>query len=154
MAPHDGEDDPAVYRSGSTKKKGKEPQITKNIPPSPPSTSKPKKSNEDPDSSDSMVVINDEQDDINEGPADSPLDPGIDAAGGVSMQDDEDEDDESTLLATQPGFNKLLLVLRDERVMRFVKYVSAAAPGSRWDICGEYEVGIVEEEDGDDSESG
>jgi prolyl 3-hydroxylase /prolyl 3,4-dihydroxylase len=29
--------------------------------------------------------------------------------------------------------------------MRFVKYVSAAAPGSRWDICGEYEVGMVEE---------
>lgn len=24
--------------------------------------------------------------------------------------------------------------------MRFVKYVSAAAEGSRWDVCGEYEV--------------
>jgi hypothetical protein len=44
------------------------------------------------------------------------------------------------------------MVLRDERVMRFVKYVSAAAPGSRWDICGEYEVGMVEE-GSNDSES-
>ena len=64
-----------------------------------------------------------------------------------------DEDDGSTLLSTHPGFNKLLLVLRDEQVMRFVKYVSAAASGSRWDICGEYEVGMVEEGSSNDSES-
>ncbi|KAI0268215.1 nuclear protein [Gloeopeniophorella convolvens] len=64
---------------------------------------------------------------------------------------DDEEDDDATLLTSQPGFNRLLLVLRDEGVMRFVKYVSAAAEGSRWDVCGEYEVGMVEEdEDGDD----
>jgi len=39
-------------------------------------------------------------------------------------------------------------VLRDERVMRFVKYVSAAPPGSRRDVCGEYEVGMIQEEEG------
>ena len=74
--------------------------------------------------------VDDEQDNEEE-PTGSPFDPC------------EDDEDESTLLFTQPRFNKLLLVLRDERVMRFVKYVSAAAPGSRWDsdICGEYEVG-------------
>lgn len=60
---------------------------------------------------------------------------------------DDDDDDTDTLLTVQPGFNRLLLVLRDERVMRFVKYVSAAAEGSRWDICGEYEVGMVQVED-------
>jgi hypothetical protein len=61
---------------------------------------------------------------------------------------DEDEDGEDgTLLIVQPGFNCLLLVLRDERVMRFVKYVSAAAEGSRWDVCGEYEIGMVQEDD-------
>jgi len=38
-------------------------------------------------------------------------------------------------------------VLRDERVMKFVKYVSASAEGSRWDVCGEYEVGMVQAED-------
>ena len=76
----------------------------------------------------------------------------IDDTGSPSEPDEDDEDDGGTLLSTQPGFNKLLLVLRDERVMRFVKYVSAAAPGSRWDICGEYEVGMVEE-GSNDSES-
>ena len=120
MAPHDEEDDPAVYRSGSRK----EPQSSTTA-----STSKPKKP---------LDSMNDERD--NEEATGSPSDPY------------EDDEDESTLLSTQPGFNKLLLVLRDERVMRFVKYVSAAAPGSRWDICGEYEVGMVEE-DSNDSES-
>jgi hypothetical protein len=98
MAPHDDEDDPAVYRSGSSKNKGKGPEG-------------------------------------NEAPT-----------GSQSEPYEGDEDDGSTLLATQPGFNKLLMVLRDEQVMRFVKYVSAAAPGSRWDICGEYEVGMVADE--------
>ena len=60
--------------------------------------------------------------------------------------DGEDDDDDGTLLTVQPGFNRLLLVLRDERVMHFVKYVSAAAEGPRWDVCGEYEIGIVAEE--------
>lgn len=64
--------------------------------------------------------------------------------------DAEDDEDDGTLLTVQPGFNRLLLVLRDEKVMRFVKYVSAAAEGSRWDVCGEYEVGMVEE-DGEDA---
>ena len=40
-----------------------------------------------------------------------------------------------------------MLVLRDEGVMRFVKYVSAAAEGSRYDVCGEWQVGQVEEEE-------
>jgi len=98
MAPHNEEDDPAVYRSGSAKK---------------------------------------------------PRD-GHDSDGDETM-DDEEED--ATLLTVQPGFNRLLLVLRDERVMRFVKYVSAAAEGSRWDICAEYEVGMMEEDDEDDASS-
>ena len=36
--------------------------------------------------------------------------------------------------------------------IRFVKYVSAAAPGSRWDIAVEYEIEEQEEED-DDNDS-
>lgn len=59
----------------------------------------------------------------------------------------DDDDDTDTLLTVQPSFNRLLLVLRDERVMKFVKYVSASAEGSRWDVCGEYEVGMVQAED-------
>ncbi|KAH9035296.1 Oxoglutarate and iron-dependent oxygenase degradation C-term-domain-containing protein [Lactarius hengduanensis] len=68
----------------------------------------------------------------------------------VEMEDSDDEDEDATLLTSQPGFNRLLLVLRDEGVMRFVKYVSAAAEGSRWDVCGEYEVGMIEADDSDD----
>ena len=91
MAPHEGEDDPAVYRSGSSKM------------PSPQSEE--------------------------------------------AIDDTAENEDESTLLTVQPDFNRLLLVLRDEGVLRFVKYISAAAPGSRWDICGEYSIGMLEEDE-------
>jgi hypothetical protein len=70
--------------------------------------------------------------------------------GETDVENSDEEDDDATLLTVQPGFNHLLLVLRDEGVMRFVKYVSAAAEGSRWDVCGEYEVGAVEVDDSDD----
>ncbi len=40
------------------------------------------------------------------------------------------------------------LVLRDAGVISFVKYVSSAAPGSRFDVVGEYSVDASEEEDG------
>jgi len=111
MAPHNEEDDPAVYRSGSQKK------TTSNGSSS--TTNGPEKA-----SSSSLAAVD----------------------GDVEMEEDEEDEEDSTLLTVQPGFNRLLLVLRDERVMRFVKYVSAAAEGSRWDICGEYEVGMMEEE--------
>ncbi len=105
MAPHNEEDDPAVYRSG---KHNKSSTAHKSTPP--------------PDKDAEMET----DDDIEIG--------------------DEGDEEESTLLTVQPGYNRLLLVLRDERVMRFVKYISAAAEGSRWDVCGEYEVGMVQEE--------
>ena len=44
--------------------------------------------------------------------------------------------------------NCLSLLLRDEGLMRFVKYVSAAAPGSRWDLAMEYKP----QDDDDDEE--
>ena len=40
----------------------------------------------------------------------------------------------------QGSFNTLSLVVRDAGVMRFVKYVSAGAPGSRWDISAEFKI--------------
>lgn len=54
-------------------------------------------------------------------------------------------DEDGALLTTSAGCNELLLVLRDEGVMRFTKYVSARAPGSRWDLAFEYD--LPEEED-------
>ncbi|EKM59780.1 uncharacterized protein PHACADRAFT_250510 [Phanerochaete carnosa HHB-10118-sp] len=114
MAPHEEEDDPAVYRSGSRKK-----------------SEQPKENGQN-------------------GTADKGTPSGRKNGtnGKEAVEDeDDDEEDDGTLLTVQPGFNRLLLVLRDEKVMRFVKYVSAAAEGSRWDVCGEYEIGMLEEED-------
>ncbi|DBA04448.1 TPA: hypothetical protein N0F65_010044 [Lagenidium giganteum] len=54
--------------------------------------------------------------------------------------------DSDTLLATQAGWNVLTMVMRDQGVMRFVKYVSALANGSRWDTTLEYLVANDEEE--------
>jgi prolyl 3-hydroxylase /prolyl 3,4-dihydroxylase len=102
MAPNEDNDDPAVYRSGSSRKTNEKV--------------------------DSKAHANTDDD--------------------MDVEEDIDEEDEDgTLLTAQPGFNRLLIVLRDEGVMRFVKYVSAAAQGSRWDICGEYEVGMLEVDD-------
>jgi prolyl 3-hydroxylase /prolyl 3,4-dihydroxylase len=94
MAPHQGEDDPAVYRSGSRR--------TLNI-------------------------------------SHGTLDRGEEENG-------DDDDDESTLLTVHAGFNKLLIVLRDEGVLHFVKYVSASASGSRWDVCAEYSIETLSED--------
>jgi prolyl 3-hydroxylase /prolyl 3,4-dihydroxylase len=113
MAPHDEEDDPAVYRSGSHHK---------------------------------SAAQNGHGHAVNgNGSAGSSH-----GNGEVDTEDSDEEEDDNTLLTVQPGFNHLLLVLRDEGVMRFVKYVSAAAEGSRWDVCGEYEVGMVEVDDDSD----
>ncbi|KAI9496158.1 Oxoglutarate and iron-dependent oxygenase degradation C-term-domain-containing protein [Zychaea mexicana] len=60
-------------------------------------------------------------------------------------------DEEGALLTMTPGCNELSLVLRDEGVMRFVKYVSARAPGSRWDVAFEYDLPEEEEEEENDS---
>jgi len=103
MAPHEGEGDPAVYKSGRSKRE-----------------SEPAK------------------------------------AGDEMGSDSEGEaDEDGTLLVAQPGFNRLLIVLRDPGVLNFVKYVSAEAEGCRWDVCGEWEVEDMarsEENDSTDSE--
>lgn len=49
------------------------------------------------------------------------------------------QDDESGVLNVSPGANTLSLVLRDEGLMRFVKFLSVQAPSSRFDISAIYE---------------
>lgn len=51
----------------------------------------------------------------------------------------EDEDD-GILFANSPAWNRFSVVLRDKGTLRFVKYVSRAATGDRWDIKGEVEL--------------
>ena len=51
-----------------------------------------------------------------------------------------DEEDDTKLLSVSASNNTLSLVYRDPGTMKFVKYVSAGAPSSRWDIAFEYDV--------------
>ena len=51
---------------------------------------------------------------------------------------DDDGGGDTGVLNVPAAANCLSLLLRDEGLMRFVKYVSAAAPGSRWDLAMEY----------------
>ncbi|WVQ94242.1 hypothetical protein IAU59_001320 [Kwoniella sp. CBS 9459] len=66
--------------------------------------------------------------------------------------DDEDDDDDGPLLTQPVSFNKLMIVLRDPGVMKFVKYLGAGAGGSRWDVNGEWEVGMLEAAEGEAGE--
>ncbi|KAF9534634.1 Oxoglutarate and iron-dependent oxygenase degradation C-term-domain-containing protein [Crepidotus variabilis] len=150
MAPHNEEDDPAIYRSSTHKKqKG----ANSNPPPSAAptnghSTASASRTN---GHASSCTGQNHSR---NASPSSHLLNASMDAESTAMEEDHQSdvdaEEEDSTLLTVQPGYNRLLLVLRDERVMRFVKYVSAAAEGSRWDICGEYEVGMLEQEDDSD----
>ncbi|KAJ2358129.1 putative component of NuA3 histone acetyltransferase complex [Coemansia erecta] len=54
-------------------------------------------------------------------------------------------DDDGILLTTPAAWNSLSLVMREPNVVRFVKYVSAAAPRSRWDASFEYTVNDEDE---------
>jgi hypothetical protein len=57
--------------------------------------------------------------------------------------------DTSQLLSVHPASNTLSLVHRKEGIMRFVKYVSAQAPSSRYDICAQYTLEKDDDDDGD-----
>ncbi|KAI8332562.1 Oxoglutarate and iron-dependent oxygenase degradation C-term-domain-containing protein [Chlamydoabsidia padenii] len=63
-------------------------------------------------------------------------------------------DEDGALLTVPAGENELSLVLRDEGVMRFIKYISASAPGSRWDVAFEYDLPEEEEEEEEEKADG
>ncbi|KWU45125.1 hypothetical protein RHOSPDRAFT_33372 [Rhodotorula sp. JG-1b] len=69
------------------------------------------------------------------------------AAAEQEQQQEEEDDDDGPLLALEPDWNRLHLVLRDPGVLSFIKYVSARAPASRWDVVGEWQVQGIEEEE-------
>ncbi|KAI5123377.1 hypothetical protein M0805_006085 [Coniferiporia weirii] len=150
MAPHEGEEDPAVYRSGSSKKITSE-SLRKD--------EENKRRNIEDGNADSLPTNKSGSVDTAAGGANDigtesgdEYDQKAPFESSDSDDDEGDVDDDSTLLTVQPGFNRLMLALRDEGVMHFVKYVSAGAPGSRWDVCGEYEVFMAEIEDEDAEE--
>ena len=49
-------------------------------------------------------------------------------------------EDDGVLVSTDAAWNVFTLVLRDTGVLKFVKYVSRAAWGGRWDITNEWKV--------------
>ncbi|PWY98469.1 hypothetical protein BCV70DRAFT_201778 [Testicularia cyperi] len=117
MAPHEGEEDPAVYQSGHSGKK------------------KPQDGATDGENANDNEEEEEEEEEI------------VEMIPDDGEDDDEDEDFDGVLLNLTPTFNTLSIVLRDEGVMRFVKYLAAGAGGSRWDVIGEFEIGAIEEED-------
>ncbi|KAK0527068.1 putative component of NuA3 histone acetyltransferase complex [Tilletia horrida] len=127
MAPHEGEEDPAVYRSGgSSSKKSEEAAET----------------NGKEDAGEEEMAVDGEDEGEFE-----------DMDEEEDDDDDDDEDFDGVLLNLTPSFNTLSVVLRDEGVMRFIKYLGAAAGSSRWDVVGEWSVGQLEEdEDGEEGE--
>lgn len=77
----------------------------------------------------------------------------------MAPHDDEEDpatykaaDEDGALLTLTAGWNELSLVLRDEGVMRFTKYVSTRAPGSRWDLAYEYDLPEEDDEEEDKAE--
>ena len=76
--------------------------------------------------------------------------------GDFDSDSDSEADPDAPLLLQPVSFNKLLIVLRDPGVMRFVKFLGHGAAGSRWDVGGEYEVGAMEvdEDEGEGAEGG
>lgn len=65
-----------------------------------------------------------------------------------------DEENDAILFTDPPAWNRFSVVLRDRGTLRFVKYVSRAAEGDRWDVkgvveCGEGGWDEEEEEEGD-----
>lgn len=58
-----------------------------------------------------------------------------------------DPSDDSVLYTSQCKWNTLCLMLRDPSVLKFVKYVSIDAKGSRWDITGQWNVKSLAEEE-------
>ncbi|KAJ5247827.1 Prolyl 3-4-dihydroxylase ofd1 [Penicillium chermesinum] len=61
------------------------------------------------------------------------------------------DEDDGILFSTQAGWNRLSIVLRDSGTLKFVKYVSAAAKGDRWDITGD--IGVEFEDDDEDEDA-
>ena len=112
LAPHEGEEDPAVYQSAASRRAQREKEAM--------------------DEGEAEAAEADEAEDDDE-------------------DMDEDDDFDGVLLNVTPAFNTLNVVLRDEGVMRFVKYLGASAGGSRWDISAEYTVGAAEIEGMDEA---
>ncbi|CCE81820.1 Piso0_002495 [Millerozyma farinosa CBS 7064] len=63
---------------------------------------------------------------------------------------ESDPNDDSVLYTSQCKWNSLCLMLRDPSILKFVKYVSVNAKGSRWDISCQWNVESSDKDDEDE----
>lgn len=61
-----------------------------------------------------------------------------------------DDSGDSVLINSPPSWNSLNLVLRDESVLQFVKYVSWSAKSSRWDVSMQWDVKTMDDDESED----
>lgn len=64
-----------------------------------------------------------------------------------------DDEDDGILFSNPAAWNTMSIVLRDRGVLKFVKYVSKAAKGDRWDVTGAFEVEDDDDDDDDEEEN-
>ena len=64
----------------------------------------------------------------------------------------QNADDDPVLLTSQARWNVFNLIVRDQGILRFVKYISKNAPGSRWDVSAEWTLKEEEEEEEEEEE--
>jgi len=137
LASPDADEDPAVYKSAKVAQSGDEPA--------------PAEKQSDP-AAPAEEGENGKKPRITMGGVDLEFDESQFSPSDFDTDSEGGDLDDGPLLHLGLGFNKFLLVLREPTVMRFVKYLSASAEGSRWDVSGEWDVGQLEEED--DEEEG
>ncbi|CAK4031079.1 Prolyl 3,4-dihydroxylase ofd1 [Lecanosticta acicola] len=65
----------------------------------------------------------------------------------------DDDEDDGILFSNPAAWNTMSIVLRDKGTMKFVKYVSQAAPGDRYDYTGCVEV-EAEDDEGEEAAAG
>lgn len=143
LASPDEDEDPAVFQS-SRAKKAQDDQKPENTDPV---------ITEQPEVNVDSKAVKEKKDgpSISVNGTELEFDPDQFSPSDFDSDSEAGSDDDGPLLTLPVSFNKLLLVLRDPGVMKFVKYLGHGAAGSRWDVGGEWEVGVMEE-DGEDEE--
>ena len=68
------------------------------------------------------------------------VDPAIYKSSSSAAETGEEDDSGILFSVPHPSWNTLSLVLRDQGVMRFVKYLGKDSKTDRWDLMGEFQV--------------
>lgn len=138
LAPPDKDEDPAVFQSSRAKKiqDDQKPESAE-VEPATTEQAEAKVNNDEAKKAGPSISMNGQE---------LEFDPDQFSPSDFDSDSEAGSDDDGPLLSSLVSFNRLLIVLRDPGVMKFVKYLGHGAQGSRWDVGGEWEVGVMEEE--------